>query len=392
MDLSDYGCIVIDAGPETMPEVAENAGRLGEFAASGGTVWLHRVRPETADDVSHLCGCEVHLSDVFDLPLVLGEHPLVAGMSEAQVYWSTDPANFRPAKPDMVDHIINVAGGVAVTEPPALVELPHGGGRFLIDQLRWEAEFRNRDRAREFIVGLCANLGIEPAPPERASRGATFVAHFDATAVADYAAGSPQPEADAGVEFVEGRFGGAVAFSAAEDLRYQQRENLDINTGTVEMWYQGSAADDQILFRTTPAEFNDADFVALWTWNGLLRLDHHSMPGGPGSGYIVHGLELSSGRHHIAATWDRASGIALYLDGAMIASEQGTWEATEARFRHFTLSASHRPVTGAIDELRILNYARTPDEIAADASATAPFDTPAAQQADEWVPGMPEPD
>ena len=77
---------------------------------------------------------------------------------------------------------------------------------------------------------------------------------------------------------------------------------------------------------------------------------------------------------------------------AMIAAEEGTGEATEARFRHFTLSASHRPVTGAIDELRILNYARTPDEIAADASATAPFETPAAQQTAEWVPGMPEPD
>ncbi len=375
-DLSGHACVVVEAAPESMAEAVANTERLRGFVAAGGTVWLHGVRPESADAVAELCGRSVRLEGLFELPLTLLPHPLTAGMTEAQLHWSVDPANFRPVRADMVDWMVDVAGGRAVTEPAALVEAPHGSGRFLIDQLHWETEFRNRTRAREFVAGLCANLGVELSPVEPPEPAVTFVAHFDGSAVADYAAGRATPEPIEDIAFVEGKFGRAVDFTGTEDLRYQQRLNLDINSGTIELWFNGSAADDQILFRTTPGQFNDADFVALWTWQGLLRLDHHSLPGGLGSGYMVHKLELSPGWHHIAATWDHSSGAALYVDGQMVARKEGGWEPTEARFRHFTLSAPHRPVTGAIDELRILTYALTPEQIAADAAATEPFPAP----------------
>jgi len=120
----------------------------------------------------------------------------------------------------------------------------------------------------------------------------------------------------------------------------------------------------------------------------MLRLDHHSLPGGPGSGYIVHPLELSEGWHHIAATWHNGSGIALYVDGQQVAAQEGTWERTEPRFRDFTLSASHRPLAGAIDEVRILNYALRAREVTADAAAGKPFSSPPGMPVIEWVPGM----
>lgn len=390
VDLAEYGAVVIDAAPQIMPEVTQNAARLRAFAASGGTVWLHRVRPETVTDVSRLCGRRIELTAAFDLPFTLQAHAMTAGMSEAQLYWSADPNRFSAVKPDVADHVLRVVGGVELTRPAALVALPRGEGSFLMDQLAWESEFRNRGRAKELVAGLCANLGVELSPREGAEPAPTFIAHFDTTANADYAAGGAEPVWQAGIEFIEGRFGAALKFAGAEELQYEQRGNLDINRGTLEMWYKGVITDNQLLFRTTPKEFDDTDFVALWIWNGLLRFDHHSMPGGPGTGYILHTLEPSSDWRHIAATWDQTDGIALYLNGEMVAASKGTWETTEARFRQFTLSSPHRPVTGAMDEVRILNYARSPEQIKQDAAASAPFVAPTTDQAPEWVPGMPE--
>ncbi|MGC9316595.1 MAG: LamG-like jellyroll fold domain-containing protein, partial [Armatimonadota bacterium] len=387
LDLARYGVLIVEASAEILPEVLSHAGELQAWVEAGGCVWLHLVRPETAQGASRLCGREIALSDVFELPFIMRDHPLTAGLSEAQVYWSTDPANFRPVRPGAADYVANVAGGVALVQPPVLVEIPRGRGRFLVDQLHWESEYRNPDRARELLAGLCTNLGVALAPRERAARGPTFIAHFDGSARADLAAGKAEPVSTEGTAFVQGRFGQALAFTGSQDLRYEQRGNLDLNTGTLELWFRGSMRDDQILWRTTPENFNDADFLALWIWNGMLRFDHHCLPGGPGTGYVVHQGELSEGWHHIAATWDRAEGVALYLDGEQVAAERGTWEPVEPRFRHFTLSASHRPVTGAIDELRLLNYARSPEQIADDAQATEPFDTPD-EPAEQWVPGQ----
>ena len=207
---------------------------------------------------------------------------------------------------------------------------------------------------------------------------------------AEYAAGAATATTPSPLNFADGKFGKAVDFGGAGELRYERRLNLDVDTGSLELWYRGTADSDQMLFRTTPEAFNDADFIALWIWQGMLRVDHHSLPGGPGTGFLVHILDLVEGWHHIAATWDNRSGVVLYLDGRQVAEQDGTWKSTEPRFRHFALSADHRPVVGAVDEVRILNYAADAEQIAADAAASMPFEAPA-PGAEEWVPGMAPP-
>ncbi|HCU38432.1 MAG TPA: hypothetical protein DGT21_24345 [Armatimonadetes bacterium] len=386
--LVDYACVLIEATPETMPEALAHAQALRDYVAAGGTVWLHHVRPETAEAAGKLLGREVELADIFDLPLTLLHRPLTAGMSEACMFWAVSNSDFTAARPDMVEHVVNVDGGHALTSPAALFDLPHGAGRFIIDQLGWDDEFHNRSRACEYVAGLCANLDVALVPLRAALPQVTFLAHFDGRKDADYAAGAPWATVTGESSFVDGKYGSAVIFGEGGQLAYQQRNNLDINTGAIELWYRGPADKDQMLFRTTPRAFNDPDFIALWIWQGMLRLDHHSLPGGPGSGYIVHPLQLSEGWHHIAATWHNGSGIALYVDGQQVAAREGVWERTEPRFRDFTLSASHRPLAGAIDEVRILNYQLTPDMVAADAAAGAPFTAPPGIPAAEWVPGM----
>jgi len=53
---------------------------------------------------------------------------------------------------------------IALTEPPALVEIPYGAGLILLDGLNWE-ESGAITRKQEFLVSLLVNLGVRLEPP-----------------------------------------------------------------------------------------------------------------------------------------------------------------------------------------------------------------------------------
>lgn len=163
-DLSGYGVVIVGASPAIWGEVEQGRGKLRDFAKAGGVVWLHNVKPEQAQAVKDLIEMDFTLTPVGEGPMWKAcDDPTTAGLSNHELYWRERPIwdlwtpyrrvadfAFSPAQPN--------ARAKALTEPAALVKVESGKGFFLMDQLLWDVEEKNRTEGFKIISNLLTNL------------------------------------------------------------------------------------------------------------------------------------------------------------------------------------------------------------------------------------------
>jgi len=161
----------------------KRAGELSEWVRGGGTLMLHRARPAHEAVLEKIIGANVSIRvqpwQAWDDRQVLERRSgLTEGMNNLDFYWrplvrgetvlSTWQVANGVVKPrGQVQYLVKAKGGVEYLFPGGLLEIPVGGGRVIINQLKWEmdgAGFAGGSPKR-VISALLTNLGIRQKLP-----------------------------------------------------------------------------------------------------------------------------------------------------------------------------------------------------------------------------------
>ncbi|MCE5241200.1 LamG domain-containing protein [bacterium] len=146
-------------------------------------------------------------------------------------------------------------------------------------------------------------------------------------------AGSPgaKPLSTSGpFSFAAGKSGQAISLPAGSFLTFPSKGLLDKTHGAVACWvkpnWDGDDGKNHALLADA-SDFNDKlqNTLYLWKWStGQLRLDLRS----PADPYLT--VDVSHWKagewHHIGASWDAATGLALFVDGQCVVRREATYE------------------------------------------------------------------
>lgn len=178
--------------------------------ARGGTVVLHLPDAALARGlgVALVPGEYRHLGRA-------GAHPLSEGLSNDDLWWQPEKGYdwLAPAKttgkPPIVTTVVEAAAGIGLPFAPAgLAVLPLGGGRLVIDLVRWSARIDDQPvRSQRYLRTLLANCG--------ADLGALPRVEYQPLAL-DAVADTPLAGSEAGVAKAHAGWPGP----GANDLRY----------------------------------------------------------------------------------------------------------------------------------------------------------------------------
>ena len=169
--------IIVDAAakhtlPDTAPSnVMERAfdslpGELRKHLDGGGTVLLHGLTPTNIDRWRKLLPLGIELTESNALHAIrTNDDPLLAGISATELWWSQFSlwANYKETGTGVeVAYSVKLPkdakGPRELVGPGALVSIPVGEGRLLIDQLLWEKDDVPVKRANLYIALLLENL------------------------------------------------------------------------------------------------------------------------------------------------------------------------------------------------------------------------------------------
>lgn len=171
--------------------------------------------------------------------------------------------------------------------------------------------------------------------------------------------GAPVSTAGA-VGYVAGHSGQAVSLPEGAMLTYAARGVLDKSRGAVAFWLRPNWNGDDGRNHALLADVSNFDdklqnTFTLWKWStGQLRLDLRS----PADPYLTYDVRhWRAGQwHHVGASWDAQSGLALFVDGQCVARREATYEPQA--WPKFNLGGDWRnAATGdaTFDELRLYN-------------------------------------
>lgn len=186
-----------------------------------------------------------------------------------------------------------------------------------------------------------------------------FMARFDEGLATD--PGPAEPESE-GWSLVSGRHGQAVQLDSGQTVVWPVDGLIGVDQGTVELWMQRWWGPDEEV----------KSILAGWTTpaNNYLRINfvnsHRlgvSMNGGPEGATVWHRVDYDPSAweegawHHVAATWDGGE-IRFFVDGEQVGRSDRNSPMVEAPTG---LEIGRGPIV--IDDLRISDIARTPQEI-----------------------------
>ncbi len=198
----------------------------------------------------------------------------------------------------------------------------------------------------------------------------TLLAHFDRSAAPDYCAGDWRAAYSGEAELVPGKFGKALSLAERKALSYAAEGKINADAGTIEFWLKctwepGTVPDLHILSFRTPTE-------CYVNFNSISRIKNTQLgmavQGGPADAHVWRrvGLDPSDWAggewYHLAAVWEDTV-LEFYVNGELVD------EVTDAAAMVDTpaeLTLGPGPLV--IDELRISNVARSPEEIMMSAS------------------------
>ncbi len=186
-DSSDSEVLLVDARGID----AERIGELLKQAQEGRTLWLCGLSPETAPlwENAGLQGLAVESATAFHA-YKLGDDPLLAGLSNTDLYWmgmrlAPLPGEYRAdGLANLVDVRCsppNLPGAKALVSRGALIRIPFGKGLVLLDQINWHKAMELvRFKASRIPALLATQLGVkvdavgEDIPAPKFAEGMTY--------------------------------------------------------------------------------------------------------------------------------------------------------------------------------------------------------------------------
>ena len=128
-------------------------------------VWVHRPQPQHAAILNKLLPVPVEIKRLVPYaPIRITNRDLSAGIVNESLFWARSyppycgPTDVRVATnrivaPEHEDVLV-------LADPEVLVTMIAGRGRWLIDQVAWESEYGERQRAENFVRPILTNLGL----------------------------------------------------------------------------------------------------------------------------------------------------------------------------------------------------------------------------------------
>jgi hypothetical protein len=179
---SAFSSVLVDLGAASPPPPAAG---LKAYVENGGTLLLHRARPEHREWLEGLLGRPVQMAiqpyaGWADRQMMETRGGLMEGLNHTDFYWRSLIAGEAPDSTcqvssglsderGQVDYIVCVEGVKDELFPGGLVPVPVGKGRVVIDQLKWEMTEKDLIGSPARVLSmLLTNLGIERRlPPPR---------------------------------------------------------------------------------------------------------------------------------------------------------------------------------------------------------------------------------
>lgn len=173
---------------------------------------------------------------------------------------------------------------------------------------------------------------------------------------------------------VEGYVGaGALIESASQSAVVETPFNLDKARGTITLWYKPTLSQGKKAYFPLVwcGESNEVGSNSFWLWlsNGALRFDVRD----PQDSYCTASTgDWREGQWvHIAAVWDCAKGLSLWVNGQKKKERETTWKPVTVS--PLLVGTGNAPCEGlaaggALDELKIFDRPLTAEEIQADFS------------------------
>jgi hypothetical protein len=167
------------------------------------------------------------------------------------------------------------------------------------------------------------------------------------------------------VSFPPGKVGKAMQFGATSAADVADNVVFDAAALTIEAWIN-------------PSQLPTSGRAGILDMNGQYGFFVHpggdlhcTLVGGPSLGAAV--AQVTTGRWtHVACTYDSTAAAAIYVDGVAITTATGGGTLSQGGTSGISLAADNPPGSGSqliglIDEVRMMNVARTPAQICADA-------------------------
>ncbi len=169
-----------------------------------------------------------------------------------------------------------------------------------------------------------------------------------------------------GTTITDGRFGKARNFNGLTDYILGSSSALDFvaQDFSIEGWINTSSSASQALVvatnSVTATGSNIALTVAGGASGGFIDLDINNGQGTSGSN--LGGRKVNDGRWHHVAAVRSSSRISLYVDGVLDGQKSVTQNPNNSNAYLVGSNGAGAPFKGLIDELRISNKARSPNE------------------------------
>ena len=166
------------------PDFSKDTEAFRQYVRDGGTLILHRVRPEHQAWLADLTGRKVTVEiqpyrSWVDREMIQKNDGLAEGLNNVDFYWR---ANVPGEGPDstcevssglaegkgQVEYVVKVQDAADYLFPGGWVEVPMEKGRIVIDQVKWELPERDKnDYGSPTRVAslLLSNLGVVQRPP-----------------------------------------------------------------------------------------------------------------------------------------------------------------------------------------------------------------------------------
>jgi len=174
--------------------------------------------------------------------------------------------------------------------------------------------------------------------------------------------------------WTEGKHGTALSFDGADDyVEVPDDNSLDVDMITVEGWVKSSgSANNQVMFYKSGGWATDGFYLIWWTSTNKLGGAVMTSDGSYDIGIIDESFSLNMWYHYVF-TYDGSS-ARQYINGELkkTTAVTGTISSNTKPFligQNGGVTAQGEFFHGLIDDVRIYNYARSPDEIRLDYNA-----------------------
>jgi len=159
--LDAYGVFVVDSSATSIDEVLANREAIQGYVRNGGAVWFHRLDAKGASKLKGLVPGEVTV-EPFALsgPIHVNPRGFFTGLSNNDLYWP-EGSFIPPASPRVASQTVRVRGGQSIGEASVAAVVADGKGRWLFDEVTWDTELSQRQRALRFVRVLLTNLNVQ---------------------------------------------------------------------------------------------------------------------------------------------------------------------------------------------------------------------------------------